>query len=93
MSGIEMTSPEFGSAAAGFAVVSGEKVFRTSAYIWLNKHQDRATRRRPRLRRLITFARPRIGVSDFAEKFNAAIGSCYRVVNFLDIVALLPPVP
>ena len=59
---------------------------RTSAYIWLNMHQDRATRSRPRLRRLITFARPRIGVSDFAEKFNAAIESCYRVVNFLDIV-------
>ena len=43
--------------------------------------------------RLITFAGPRVGVSDFAEKFNAAIESCYRVVNFLDIVPLLPPSP
>ncbi|HEY2084627.1 MAG TPA: lipase family protein, partial [Mycobacterium sp.] len=43
--------------------------------------------------RLITFAGPRVGVSDFAEKFNAAIESCYRVVNFLDIVPLLPPAP
>ena len=43
--------------------------------------------------RLITFAGPRVGVSDFAEKFNAAIESCFRVVNFLDIVPLLPPAP
>jgi triacylglycerol lipase len=43
--------------------------------------------------RLITFAGPRVGVSDFAEKFNAVIESCYRIVNFLDIVPLLPPAP
>ena len=43
--------------------------------------------------RLITFAGPRAGVREFAEKFNAAIESCYRVVNFLDIVPLLPPAP
>src|ERR1700733_8407377 len=43
--------------------------------------------------RLITFAGPRVGLSEFAEKFNAAIESCYRVVNFLDIVPLLPPAP
>ena len=43
--------------------------------------------------RLITFAGPRVGVSDFAEKFNAMIESCYRVVNFLDIVPFLPPAP
>src|ERR1700761_3602211 len=43
--------------------------------------------------RLITFAGPRVGVSDFAEEFNAAIESCDRVVNFLDIVPLLPPAP
>jgi triacylglycerol lipase len=43
--------------------------------------------------RLITFAGPRVGVSDFAEKFNATIESCYRVVNFLDIVPFLPPAP
>ncbi|MDT5089037.1 MAG: triacylglycerol lipase, partial [Mycobacterium sp.] len=36
--------------------------------------------------RLITFAGPRVGVSDFAAKFDALIESCYRVVNFLDIV-------
>src|ERR1700753_973405 len=43
--------------------------------------------------RLITFAGPRVGVSEFAEKFNAAIASCFLVVNFLDIVPLLPPAP
>jgi predicted lipase len=43
--------------------------------------------------RLITFAGPRVGVSDFTAKFNALIESCYRVVNFLDIVPYLPPAP
>ena len=43
--------------------------------------------------RLVTFAGPRVGLSDFAAKFNAQIESCYRVVNFLDIVPLLPPAP
>ena len=43
--------------------------------------------------RLITFAGPRVGVSDFAAKFDALIESCYRVVNFLDIVPYLPPAP
>jgi triacylglycerol lipase len=43
--------------------------------------------------RLITFAGPRVGLSDFAGNFNAAIESCFRVVNFLDIVPLVPPTP
>ncbi|HZE16282.1 MAG TPA: hypothetical protein VE197_11540 [Mycobacterium sp.] len=36
--------------------------------------------------RLITFAGPRVGLTDFAAAFDAAIESCFRVVNFLDIV-------
>lgn len=43
--------------------------------------------------RLVTFAGPRVGLSDFAAAFNAAIESCYRVVNFLDIVPHVPPSP
>jgi triacylglycerol lipase len=43
--------------------------------------------------RLITFAGPRVGLSDFVGKFNADIESCFRVVNFLDIVPFLPPAP
>jgi predicted lipase len=43
--------------------------------------------------RLITFAGPRVGLSDFVESFNADIESCFRVVNFLDIVPLVPPAP
>ena len=43
--------------------------------------------------RLITFAGPRVGLTDFAEAFNAAIESCFRVVNFLDIVPYVPPAP
>jgi hypothetical protein len=43
--------------------------------------------------RVITFAGPRVGLSDFASKFNADIESCFRVVNFLDIVPYLPPAP
>ncbi|WP_343708541.1 lipase family protein [Mycobacterium sp.] len=43
--------------------------------------------------RLITFAGPRVGLSDFAAQFDALIESCYRIVNFLDIVPYLPPAP
>jgi hypothetical protein len=43
--------------------------------------------------RLITFAGPRVGLSDFVAAFNATIESCYRVVNFLDIVPHVPPAP
>lgn len=43
--------------------------------------------------RLITFAGPRVGLNDFADAFNAAIESCFRVVNFLDIVPYVPPAP
>lgn len=43
--------------------------------------------------RLITFAGPRVGLTDFVNAFNATIESCYRVVNFLDIVPLVPPAP
>ncbi len=43
--------------------------------------------------RLVTFAGPRAGLTDFAGAFGAAIECCFRVVNFLDIVPLLPPAP
>lgn len=43
--------------------------------------------------RLTTFGGPRVGLPDFAAAFNAAIECCYRVVNFLDIVPLVPPSP
>jgi triacylglycerol lipase len=43
--------------------------------------------------RLITFAGPRVGLTDFAASFNAAIESCFRIVNFLDIVPVVPPTP
>jgi predicted lipase len=43
--------------------------------------------------RLITFAGPRVGLSDFATAFNSVIESCFRIVNFLDIVPHVPPVP
>jgi triacylglycerol lipase len=43
--------------------------------------------------RLITFAGPRVGLSDFSTAFNSVIESCFRVVNFLDIVPHVPPVP
>ncbi|MBO0879117.1 MAG: lipase family protein [Mycobacterium sp.] len=43
--------------------------------------------------KLITFAGPRVGLSDFVDVFNADIESCFRVVNFLDIVPLVPPAP
>lgn len=43
--------------------------------------------------RLTTFGGPRVGLSDFAAAFDAAIECCFRVVNFLDIVPLVPPAP
>jgi triacylglycerol lipase len=43
--------------------------------------------------RVVTFAGPRVGLTDFAGSFNAAIESCFRVVNFLDLVPYLPPTP
>jgi hypothetical protein len=43
--------------------------------------------------RLTTFGGPRVGMRDFATAFDAAIECCYRVVNFLDIVPLVPPPP
>lgn len=43
--------------------------------------------------RLVTFGGPRVGLTDFASAFNAAIECCFRVVNFLDIVPLVPPPP
>ena len=42
---------------------------------------------------LVTFAGPRVGLSDFATSFNTAIESCFRVVNFLDIVPHVPLAP
>jgi predicted lipase len=43
--------------------------------------------------RVITFGGPRVGLHDFALTFNAAIESCFRVVNSLDIVPHVPPAP
>lgn len=43
--------------------------------------------------RVTTFGGPRVGLPDFATAFDAAIECCYRVVNFLDIVPLVPPPP
>jgi hypothetical protein len=43
--------------------------------------------------RLITFAGPKPGLGDFAKAFNHVIKTCFRVVNFLDIVPFLPPFP
>lgn len=43
--------------------------------------------------KLITFAGPRVGLSDFAAAFNTMIESCFRVVNFLDVVPHVPPTP
>jgi triacylglycerol lipase len=31
--------------------------------------------------------------TDFVDAFNAAIESCFRVVNFLDVVPYVPPAP
>ncbi|MGC2653062.1 MAG: lipase family protein [Mycobacterium sp.] len=43
--------------------------------------------------RLITFAGPRVGLTGFATAFNTLIESCFRVVNYLDIVPQVPPAP
>lgn len=43
--------------------------------------------------KLVTFGGPRVGLPDFTSAFNAAIECCFRVVNFLDIVPLVPPAP
>jgi triacylglycerol lipase len=40
---------------------------------------------------LITFAGPAAGLGDFAKSFDLMVPSCYRVVNFWDIVPRLPP--
>jgi triacylglycerol lipase len=40
---------------------------------------------------LITFAGPAVGLADFARFFDLKIPSCYRVVNFWDLVPRLPP--
>ena len=40
---------------------------------------------------LITFAGPAAGLADFAHFFDLVIPSCYRVVNFWDVVPRLPP--
>lgn len=40
---------------------------------------------------LITFAGPAVGLADFARFFDLRIPSCYRVVNFWDLVPRLPP--
>jgi triacylglycerol lipase len=39
---------------------------------------------------LIAFGGPRVGLSDFVAMFNVRIESCFRVVNFLDIVPAVP---
>jgi triacylglycerol lipase len=43
--------------------------------------------------RLITFAGPKTGFGDFGNPFNENIASCYRVVNFSDLIPFLPPWP
>ena len=43
--------------------------------------------------RIDTFAGPRVGLSDFVTSFNTAIESCFRIVNFLDIVPHVPLAP
>ncbi|MGD1171529.1 lipase family protein [Mycobacterium seoulense] len=43
--------------------------------------------------RLITFAGPKSGFTDFVNPFNETIASCYRVVNYSDLIPLLPPCP
>lgn len=40
-----------------------------------------------------TFAGPTAGLGDFTKAFNNAIQSCFRVVNFLDLVPYVPPWP
>jgi hypothetical protein len=40
---------------------------------------------------LITFAGPAPGLSDFARFFDLVVPSCYRVVNYWDLVPRVPP--
>lgn len=48
----------------------------------------------PRIRPgLTTFAGPTAGLGDFAKAFDNVIHSCFRVVNFLDLVPYVPPWP
>lgn len=42
---------------------------------------------------LITFAGPAAGLADFVRSFDLVIPSCYRVVNFWDVVPRVPPQP
>jgi triacylglycerol lipase len=42
---------------------------------------------------LYTFAGPRAGAPDFADRFNALIPICCRVVNFMDVVPQVPLPP
>jgi triacylglycerol lipase len=42
---------------------------------------------------LYTFAGPRTGALDFAASFKAAIATCNRVVNFMDVVPQVPLPP
>jgi len=51
---------------------------------------DLAKSLRPIVPELITFAGPAAGLVDFAHFFDLVIPSCYRVVNFWDIVPRLP---
>jgi triacylglycerol lipase len=39
------------------------------------------------------FAGPKPGLGDFVKPFNQLITTCFRVVNFLDIIPCLPPWP
>jgi predicted lipase len=45
----------------------------------------------PSVPELITFAGPAAGLADFAHFFDLVVPSCYRVVNFWDLVPRLPP--
>lgn len=55
---------------------------------------DMLTNMPPKLEpQLVTFGGPRVGLPQFAEKFNATIGTCVRIVNFLDIVPAVPLPP
>jgi predicted lipase len=40
---------------------------------------------------VLTFAGPAAGLKDFAKTFDVLIPSCYRVVNFWDLVPRVPP--
>lgn len=42
---------------------------------------------------LTTFGGPTAGLGDFANAFGNVIKSCFRVVNFLDLVPYVPPWP